>query len=66
MDLVSTCQVAKLNKLPQRPGRAWAWCLWECTVPLPEGTKAGTKITLVCRAVDDNCCAQVRAGGSLG
>ena len=52
-------QVAELKKLAQRPGRAWAWCLWECTLKLPEGTKAGGKLHLLCRAVDDNVNAQV-------
>ncbi|GAX86517.1 hypothetical protein CEUSTIGMA_g13924.t1, partial [Chlamydomonas eustigma] len=53
-----TWHVAKLQKLNQRPGRAWAWSIWEATLPLPEGVKVGDKVELVCRAVDDNCCAQ--------
>ena len=52
-------QVTTLKKLPQKPGKAWAWCLWECTLKLPEGAKAGDKLTLVCKAIDDNMSSQV-------
>lgn len=42
---------AKLQKLPhQKPDRAWAWSLWEATVPLPEGFKG--QLELVCKATD--------------
>uniref|UniRef100_A0A8C6S5T3 Sulfite oxidase n=1 Tax=Neogobius melanostomus TaxID=47308 RepID=A0A8C6S5T3_9GOBI len=33
------------------PGRAWAWKLWELTVPLPEDTK---EMEIVCKAVDSS------------
>ncbi|XP_072521982.1 sulfite oxidase, mitochondrial isoform X2 [Salminus brasiliensis] len=33
------------------PGRAWAWKLWEITIPLPEGAQ---ELELVCKAVDSS------------
>ncbi|KAI4895484.1 hypothetical protein NFI96_016433 [Prochilodus magdalenae] len=37
------------------PGRAWAWKLWEITIPLPEGAQ---EMELVCKAVDSSYNAQ--------
>jgi len=54
----TTWTSAELRKLPQRPGRAWAWCLWEAAVPLPKGAKPGSKLELVSRAVDESGAAQ--------
>lgn len=36
----------------QHPTRAWAWTFWEAEVPMPEGSKAGDKIELCCKATD--------------
>ncbi|XP_066527820.1 sulfite oxidase, mitochondrial isoform X2 [Hoplias malabaricus] len=36
---------------PPPPGRAWAWKLWEITIPLPEGAQ---ELELVCKAVDSS------------
>lgn len=33
------------------PGRAWAWKLWEITIPLPEGVQ---ELELVCKAIDSS------------
>jgi len=38
---------------PQRDGRAWAWRLWEATLALPAGAKAGDALELVCKATDE-------------
>lgn len=53
-----TWSVATLKKLPQQPGKAWAWCHWQATLPLPAGTQPGSKVELVCRALDEACSAQ--------
>jgi sulfite oxidase len=37
---------------PQLPGRAWAWTLWEATIPIPRGVKGG--LSLICKAVDES------------
>ena len=36
----------------QRPRRAWAWSLWEATLPLPDATQ--DSVQLCCKAVDDS------------
>ena len=41
---------AEIQPNGQSPFRAYAWSLWEATVPIPEGTKG--KVELVCKAVD--------------
>lgn len=42
---------AALQKVPHsRPDRAWAWTLWEATLPLPEGHSG--PLELVCKATD--------------
>ena len=41
---------AEIQPNGQSPYRAYAWSLWEATVPIPEGTKG--KVELVCKAVD--------------
>lgn len=33
------------------PGRAWAWKLWEATIPLPAGAQ---EMEIVCKAVDNS------------
>lgn len=49
---------ANLGKgVDQKNGRAWAWTLWEATIPLKEileGRKEGGKIELLCKAVDSS------------
>lgn len=50
LDEGKTWHVAKLNKLPQQPGRAWAWTLWEVNVPLPTTAQPGSTVRLLCRA----------------
>lgn len=37
---------------PARAGRAWAWALWQATVPVPAGH--GEAVQLVCKATDDS------------
>jgi len=58
-------QLAQLKKLPQRPGKNWAWCLWETTLKLPPGAQPGSKLRLTCRAVDDNMSAQPDGIGAI-
>lgn len=44
---------AQLHKVPHsRPSRAWAWSLWEATVPLPEGFSG--PLQLACKATDQS------------
>ncbi|KAL6464779.1 hypothetical protein MHYP_G00270960 [Metynnis hypsauchen] len=38
-------------ELSPPPGQAWAWKLWEITIPLPEGAQ---ELELVCKAVDSS------------
>nr|KAG5706776.1 hypothetical protein BaRGS_007279 [Batillaria attramentaria] len=45
-----TWHTAELQPNGQTPYRAWAWTLWEATVPLPEGHVG--PVELVCKAVD--------------
>jgi sulfite oxidase len=57
-----TWQVANLGSgKDQRGGRAWAWTLWEATVPLPSKGKA----ELVCKAVDTSYNVQPDTSGSI-
>jgi sulfite oxidase len=52
----------------QKNGRAWAWTLWEATVPLKEilkGRKKGDKIELLCKAVDSSYNQQPEKAESL-
>ena len=51
-------QEAKLVKVPgQKPGKAWAWTLWEARVKVKD--REATKVVKVCsRAVDEACNAQ--------
>ena len=44
-----TWQAASLNQEETRPNRAWAWTLWETSIPLPE--ECG-KLEVCCKAVD--------------
>lgn len=45
-----TWKVARLMGDKAPPGRAWAWALWELTVPV----EAGTELEIVCKAVDSS------------
>lgn len=59
LDGGKTWHVAKLQKSEEDeasvpsppPGRAWAWKLWEITIPLPEGAQ---ELEVVCKAVDSS------------
>lgn len=59
LDRGKTWHVAKLQNgeegetpaLSPPPGRAWAWKLWEITIPLPEGAQ---ELEVVCKAVDNS------------
>lgn len=33
-------------------GRTWSWVRWQARVPLPQGAKPGSSVTVMCRAVD--------------
>ena len=37
----------------QQRGKAWAWTLWEATVALPTGARAGDTVVCVCKATDE-------------
>ncbi len=37
---------------------AWAWTLWEATLPLPAGAAAAGEVSLLCKATDSACNAQ--------
>ncbi|KAL3885841.1 hypothetical protein ACJMK2_025873 [Sinanodonta woodiana] len=49
-----TWHEADLNTNNQSPFKAWAWTLWEATVPLPKESK---NTLLICKAIDSsyNC-----------
>ncbi|XP_078390695.1 sulfite oxidase, mitochondrial [Cetorhinus maximus] len=51
LDGGKTWQVAELTGEKQDEGRAWAWKLWQLTVPLPKGQK---NLEIICKAVDNN------------
>jgi sulfite oxidase len=36
-------------------GRAWAWTLWNVSVPVAASNLKSKTVTLMCRAVDSNC-----------
>ncbi len=42
----TTWHQATLKRLPQKPGRQWAWTLWEATVPLPKGHKGPLQLAV--------------------
>ncbi len=46
----ATWKEAELERHSQRPRRAWAWTLWEVTLPL----QAAVSTQLCCKAVDDS------------
>jgi sulfite oxidase len=55
---------AKLQKVPHsQPDRAWAWTLWEVTLPVPEGC-AG-QLELVCKATDASYNTQPETADSV-
>lgn len=47
-----TWGTAELKTLPQRYGRAWAWTLWEASVPIPKGHTG--PVELVAKATDSS------------
>lgn len=50
-------QEATLVKLPgQKPGKAWAWALWETRVKVKD--PGATRVRVCSRAVDEACNAQ--------
>ncbi|GCB65835.1 hypothetical protein scyTo_0007798 [Scyliorhinus torazame] len=51
LDGGKTWQVAELTGEKQDEGQAWAWKLWQLTVPLPKGQK---NLEIICKAVDNN------------
>lgn len=53
VDEGKTWQTAQLKRVPQRPGRSWAWTLWETTIHLPEDLPNGS-IKLCCKATDES------------
>lgn len=58
-----TWHTAELKKVPQKPGRGWAWALWTATVPVPEGHN-GT-LELVCKATDESYNTQPEQPGPI-
>jgi len=52
----ATWQETQLHKVPgQKPGRAWAWTLWEAEVTLPTppaNSKGPHQVCLICKATD--------------
>eukprot|EP00062_Callorhinchus_milii_P026266 gi/632988182/ref/XP_007882966.1/ PREDICTED: sulfite oxidase, mitochondrial [Callorhinchus milii] len=53
-----TWRVAELEGEQQEPGRHWAWKLWSITAPVPPGLPAGSRLDIICKAVDDSYNAQ--------
>ncbi|KAK3747546.1 hypothetical protein QZH41_004806 [Actinostola sp. cb2023] len=51
LDGGKTWSTANLEGVKQRDGRAWAWSLWEATLPIPSGL---SKLAIVCKAVDSS------------
>ncbi|XP_053311618.1 sulfite oxidase, mitochondrial [Spea bombifrons] len=55
LDEGKTWKVAELTGTAQKAGHAWAWKLWQLSVPLPDDCK---HITIICKAVDSSYNAQ--------
>ncbi|XP_067880703.1 sulfite oxidase, mitochondrial isoform X2 [Heterodontus francisci] len=55
LDGGETWQVAELTGEKQDEGQAWAWKLWQLTVPLPKNRK---NLEIVCKAVDNHYSVQ--------
>lgn len=51
LDGGKTWSTANLKGPEQQPNRAWAWSLWQATVPIPEGVN---KLDIVCKAIDSS------------
>ncbi|XP_043537803.1 sulfite oxidase, mitochondrial [Chiloscyllium plagiosum] len=51
LDGGKTWKVADLTGEKQDAGQAWAWKLWQLTMPLPKGQK---NLEIICKAVDNN------------
>ena len=46
-----TWQAAEMGRgSDQKPGRAWAWTMWEVSIPVPKGA---TETQICCKAVDE-------------
>lgn len=55
---------AQLQKVPHsQPSRAWAWTLWEATLPLPQGFTG--PLELVCKATDASYNTQPETANSV-
>lgn len=55
---------AQLQKVPHsKPDRAWAWTLWEATLPVPEGFTG--PLDLVCKATDASYNTQPETAASV-
>ncbi|XP_072927023.1 sulfite oxidase, mitochondrial isoform X2 [Hemitrygon akajei] len=51
LDGGQTWHVADLNGVKPNEGQAWAWKLWQLTVPLPKDQK---NLEIICKAVDNH------------
>eukprot|EP00656_Telonema_subtile_P009952 TRINITY_DN14731_c0_g1_i6.p1 TRINITY_DN14731_c0_g1~~TRINITY_DN14731_c0_g1_i6.p1 ORF type:complete len:263 (-),score=57.28 TRINITY_DN14731_c0_g1_i6:64-852(-) len=51
----------------QHPARAWAWTFWSASVPvvLPQGTKTGDQVKLICKATDASYNSQPESPQSI-
>eukprot|EP00887_Chlorella_sp_A99_P003634 scaffold7.g3634.t1 len=60
-----TWHTAALNKAPQRPGRGWAWALWEAEVPVPKDAAPGQQVEIICKATDESYNTQPENPGPI-
>ncbi|CAH2224296.1 sulfite oxidase, mitochondrial [Pelobates cultripes] len=51
LDGGKTWKVAELSGDKQKAGQAWAWKLWQLSVPMPHNCK---DLTIICKAVDSS------------
>uniref|UniRef100_A0A8C5MLY3 Sulfite oxidase, mitochondrial n=1 Tax=Leptobrachium leishanense TaxID=445787 RepID=A0A8C5MLY3_9ANUR len=51
LDGGKTWQVAELTGEKQKAGQAWAWKIWQLSVPMPSEAK---ELTILCKAVDSS------------
>lgn len=60
-----TWQTATLKDGKAQPSnRAWAWVLWEATLPLPDDAKVAGQVQICCKAVDSAANQQASGAAS--
>ena len=55
----------KLIRVGSAHGRAWAWTLWQATVPVPGDVSGRGNLRLLCKAVDSAYNTQPETAGPI-